>query len=469
MKDLTTDSITKHILTMAVPIAMTMVVQIAHQLVNLYFVARLGAAETAGVNAAANNVFIVTALAQVLGTGTAVLISHAVGRRDHRDASIVFNQCLILSVTCALAMMVLFALLIAPYLRSISTDTATIEAGITYTLWSLPGYMLMLPMAVLNYGLRGTGVVRPTFVIFTITIATDAVLAPVLIAGWGTGVALGVQGAGLASSFAILLGMVLFGAYMGRTERYLDLRTALMRPDLRQWRRILNIGLPAGSELVLTFMSTAVVYYTIRDFGTSAQAGFGIGSRILQAIVLPGIAIAVAAGPIAGQNFGAKNAARVRETFSKAALLGTAVMIATTIVVQWRPSALTGVLYSDESTAATATLFLKVMSWTFVAQGLVYVCKTMFQGLGNTRPSLITSILFFVVFTVPAVWLSALPGFTIEQVWQVFLASFHLQALASLWLLRIEFRKRLLDPLRSDHPIQLSPSAQEKSPTVPSS
>ena len=82
-----------------------------------------------------------------------------------------------------------------------------------------------------------------------------------------------------------------------------------------------------------------VIYYALRDFGAAAQAGFGIGTRVLGLIQMPALAIALAAGPIAGQNFGAGNAARVRETFIKAAVIATAVMIAFTIVAQWQTRA----------------------------------------------------------------------------------------------------------------------------------
>jgi Na+-driven multidrug efflux pump len=221
------------------------------------------------------------------------------------------------------------------------------------------------------------------------------------------------------------------------------IKPELMRPQLKQWRRILNIGLPAGAEFILTFLSVAVVYYVIRNFGASAQAGFGIGSRVLQVILLPGVAIALAVGPIAGQNLGAKNSERVKETFRKAAFIGAAAMSVIAIFLQWRPKALVGMFDADASAISVAALFLQLRSWGFVAQVLVNTCSNMFQGLGNTLPSLISSGTRFVVFSIPAVWLSVQPQFHIEQVWYLSNASVMLQAIVSLWLLRVEFQRRL--------------------------
>ena len=115
----------------------------------------------------------------------------------------------------------------------------------------------------------------------------------------------------------------------------------------RQWKRILNVGLPAGGEFAIIFIWMGVIYYALRDFGAAAQAGFGIGTRVLGLIQMPALAIALAAGPIAGQNFGAGNAARVRETFTKAAMIATVVMIVFTILAQCWPGLLLGGFASD--------------------------------------------------------------------------------------------------------------------------
>ena len=444
MKDLTKDSITRHIVTMAIPIAIGMLSQMAYQLVDLYFVTKLGVDATAGVSAAGNAMFVVMALTQVLGVGTVALIAHAVGRKDQADANLVFNQSLSLSIFAGVGTMVMLFLTMRPYLQSIAADAGTIEEGTTFMLWLMPCFVLMFPMTAVGAALRGTGIVQPTIVIQMITVAINAALAPVLIAGWGTGHPMGVAGAGLASSISVAVGVVLLGVYFHKLEHYVAVKPEQMRPQTKQWRRMLNIGLPAGGEFVLLFAFTAVVYYAIRNFGASAQAGFGIGSRVLQAILLPAMAIAFAAGPIAGQNFGARNAARVRETFRQAAIIGTVVMIAITILAQLSPESLVRVFKADEQAIAVAALFLQLISWNFVAQGIVFTCSSMFQGLGNTMPSLLSSATRLLAFAIPVIWVSTLPDFRIEHVWYLSIASATVQALVSLWLLRVEFNRRLV-------------------------
>jgi Na+-driven multidrug efflux pump len=200
------------------------------------------------------------------------------------------------------------------------------------------------------------------------------------------------------------------------------------------------------------FIYMGVVYWVISDFGSAAQAGFGIGSRIMQSIFMPAMAIAFAAGPIAGQNFGANQGARVRDTFGKAVMLNTVVMVAVTVFLQWRPEVLIGFFTTEAEAQAVGATFLRIISWTFIAQGIVFTCSGVFQGLGNTIPAMLSSGLRIAVFVPFAVWLSAQPAFHLDQVWWLSVATVWMQAGVSYVFLRQQFRRRLVDGPRPAAP-----------------
>ncbi|VIO67475.1 MATE family efflux transporter [Bradyrhizobium ivorense] len=454
MKDLTRGSIVSHILTMAPPIVVGMITIMICQLVDLYFVAGLGDAAVAGVAAAGNAGFLINALMQVLGVGAVALIAQAVGRKDPRDANLVFNQAIVLSVLFGLVTLVAGGLLSRPYMRAVAADAATVEAGTLYLLWFMPALALQFVTLVMGSALRATGIVRPSMLVQAIAVLINIALAPVLIAGWGTGHPLGVAGAGLASSIAVLIGVGMLFVYFHKLERYVSFDPAQWRPQLDQWKRILYVGLPAGGEFAIIFLWMGVIYYVLRDFGPAAQAGFGIGTRVLGLIQMPALAVALAAGPIAGQNFGAGDAARVRETFVRAATIAIVVMIGFTLLAQFRPGWLLDGFSNDRETMAVAAQFLHFVSFNLVAQGLVFTCNSMFQGLGNTRPVLLSSAARLFTYAVPVIWLSTLPGFAIQHVWYLSIATTTLQAALSLWLLRREFVRRLapLEPQAVSEP-----------------
>src|ERR1700730_12846784 len=187
MKDLTKGSIVSHISVMAPQIFAGMIMMMLCGLIDLYFVAGLGDAAIAGVGAAGNAGFLINALTQVLGVGTVALISHAVGRKDRADANLVFNQSLALSASCGCITLLLGYALARAYMGTLGSDAATAAAGVEYLSWFLPSLALQFAMVSMGSALRGTGIVHPTIVVQVITVVLNAILAPVLIAGWGTG------------------------------------------------------------------------------------------------------------------------------------------------------------------------------------------------------------------------------------------------------------------------------------------
>jgi putative MATE family efflux protein len=444
LKDLTEGPITGHLLQMAAFMAIGMIGQTLYYLVDLYFVSGLGSDAVAGVGTAGNIAFLVLAATQILAVGTVTLISHAVGRKDQPGANLVFNQSLVLSAACAAAVLILGYTLTVPYLRSVAADQGTIDAGAGYLYWFLPGLALQFAMVSMSSALRGTGIVKPTMTLQVLTVVLNVILAPILIAGWGTGYPLGVVGAGLASTISIAIGVLLLVWYFVRLEKYVGFHSSMWRPRLDSWKRLLNIGLPAGGEFALIFVFAGIIYWCIRGFGAEAQAAFGIGGRIMQSIFLPAMAIAFAVAPVAGQNFGARRGDRVRETFVTAALIETVVMAAMTLLCAWAPHVLVEPFTNDPQVLAMGSEYLQIVAWNFVAAGLIFCCSGMFQAMGNTWPSLLSSATRLVIFAVPAIWMSRQPGFQLKHLWYLSVATYTVQAVFSYLLVRRELRRKLV-------------------------
>src|ERR1700754_1405351 len=122
-------------------------------------------------------------------------------------------------------------------------------------------------MVAMASALRGTGIVQPAMLVQVVTVVLNAVLAPVLIAGWGTGYKMGVAGAGLASSIAIVVGLLMLAVYFHRLEKYVGFDRRQWAPRWDVWGNLLRVGLPAGGEFALMFLFMAVMYWILRRFG----------------------------------------------------------------------------------------------------------------------------------------------------------------------------------------------------------
>ena len=444
MKDLTRGSISKHLINMAFVTSAGMTVQTVYYLVDLYFVSSLGAQAVAGVSAAGNIVFIVMALTQVLGLTTATLISHATGQDDRQNANRVFNQALLLSLLFMCGTLVLGYAFSRQYMDLLSADQNVAEIGTIYLFWYLPGMGLQFIFIAKASALRGTGVVKPTTYVQIFSLLLNIILSPVLILGWGTGIALGAAGAAIASSVSALVATIALLLYFARFERYLTIDFSKSSLQYNIWKKLINIGVPGGGEFVTIFIVHAVIYWCLQPFGPDAQAGYGIGSKVLQSIFVPALAIAFSVTPIAGQNFGSEQHDRVQSTFKIALLQSSFVMLLLTLICQWHPELLIKIFTSSTEVLDVATTFLRIMSLNFVGIGVIFVCSGMFMALGNGWPVLQSSFARMLFYSSIAIWLASHLDTSITYYWYLAVLSLIAQAALSYFLLRREFRKRLI-------------------------
>ena len=447
MRDLTQGSIRGHLIAMAIPITVSMLVQTLYLMVDLYFVSGIGKEAVAGVAAAGNVTMLVMALTQMLGVGTVALVAQALGAKDSARASRVFRQSLLLGLACVAATVALGVAFAPAYRRGVAADAAIAHAGVSFVLWSLPGLALQFVLAVVGSVLRGAGIAKPGMVVQVATVGLNIVLAPILIAGWGTGHALGVAGAGLATSVSVAAGVLLLARYLRQLGDVVALPAGLPRPDRQILGRMLQVGLPAGGEFIIMVLLNSANYWLIRGFGADAQAGFGIAARVMQALAMPSMAISFAIPAIAGQNFGGRRPERVTETLRQGLALELALMALVVALCQLGARVPVAWFTADPQATAVAVTILHVVSWNFLGIGVVFACSGMFQAMGNTLPALASSATRLLTFVLPALWLSQRPGFQLLDVWHLSVASVFLQALVSLALIRRQMGLRLA-PLR---------------------
>lgn len=443
MQDLTTGSLTGHLIKTTSFMLVSMIFQTLYVLVDLYWVGRLGTDAVAAVGISANLSFLVIALTQMLSVGATTLVSHASGRKDHAQAIYLFNQSQMLAMSAGCVFVAVAMFFRVSYAAALSADASMQRQTEEYLLWFIPAMGAQFAIVAMAAALRGTGNFKPGMVVQTGTVVINIVLAPVLIFGWGPFPAFGVAGAAVATLVAIIVGVAWISLYFFDQTAYLRFHFAEWKPDFAVWWRMLKIGLPSGAEFGLMGVYMVVVYVIARPFGAAAQAGFGIGLRIVQSAFLPVVALGFAVAPVAGQNFGAGKPQRVRDAFKAAAGMAAAAMLVVAVAIFFSASALMRLFTSDPEVVHVGVAYLRVAVLNFVASGITFVSASMFQAMGNTLPSLATSTVRIVVSVVPAILLSRTAGFALTWIWWLTVLSTYLQMSLNLVMLKREFRLKL--------------------------
>lgn len=444
MQDLTTGSLTGHLLKTTSFMLVSMVFQTLYVLVDLFWVGRLGTDAVAAVGISANLSFLVLAISQMLGVGTTTVVSHAAGRKEHDQAIFLFNQSQVLSMVAGLSFLAIAMYYRTGYAASLSADASMQTQAEAYLLWFIPAMALQFAMVAMGAALRATGNFKPGMFVQTGTVIINIVLAPILIFGWGPFDPQGIGGAAVATFIAIAIGVVWISCYFFDKNAYLRFHFVDWKPNFRVWGRMLTIGLPAGAEFALMAVYMVVVYSITKPFGAAAQAGFGIGLRIVQSAFLPVVALGFAVAPVAGQNFGARQGQRVRAAFTTAASMGAAVMFVLSVGIYLAAAQLMRLFSSDPEVIRVGVDYLHIVALNFVPSGITFVSASMFQAMGNTLPSLATSFIRIAVGVVPAVILSSHPDFALTWIWWLTALSTVLQMALNLALLQREFRLKLV-------------------------
>jgi putative MATE family efflux protein len=276
-----------------------------------------------------------------------------------------------------------------------------------------------------------------------VSVLLNTILTPLFILGIGPLPEMGVSGAAFATFLSIAIADVLIVIYFERRYRYLRFRAAQWRPQFQIWWAMLKVGVPAGAEFALWSIYMMIVYAIIRPFGPAAQAGFGIGARVTQALFLPAVALAFAVGPVVGQNFGGRRADRVRQAVYAALALTSGLMLVLTLGAWTFAPQMIRAFSTDPGVIHYGSEYLGIISLVFVASGIVFSSSSVFQGLGNTVPPLLTTASRLVLFALPALWISAQAGFQLRHVWYLSVASQAVQAVLVLALLARELKKKL--------------------------
>jgi putative MATE family efflux protein len=322
----------------------------------------------------------------------------------------------------------------------------------SYLLWFIPAMALQFGMVAMGAALRGTGNFRPGMIVSTASVILNMLLAPFLIFGWVTHVPYGVAGAALSSLVSIVIATIWLTGYFLAKDSYLKFMLVDWKPQVALWKKMLGIGLPAGAEFALMAVYMFVVYSVTRPFGSAAQAGFGIGLRIIQAGFMPVVALGFAVAPVAGQNFGARKPDRVRLVFRSAAMMAAGAMLALMLLVLAAAHRMVHAFSTDPQVVAVGSDYLRILCWTFIMSGIVFVSSSMFQAMGNTLPALVASLTRVALVAIPAFILARMPGFDLRWIWYLSAGAGVVQLVLNQALLQREFRRKLI-PLEAIAPL----------------
>ena len=289
-----------------------MIMQSVYALADLVFIGRLGETAVAGLSICLQLFFVILALSRVLGTTVLARVSQLYGADRLEQAQASMSTLLLVALGLGLLGAGGAYLSVDTYVELFSDDAAVQDQGAIYLRITSLSFFTQVVAIVFGDGFRASGDFRTPMVVLAGSILLNILLDAVLIFGLGPIPALGIAGAAWATVISQLLAASIYALAMARPRGPRALRWRAPVWERGLVIEVVTRGLPAGLQFLSLSILMGLVLAAMKAHGPHWTAAAGAGFRVFQQMVLPIVAVAVAASAVAGQNYGAGEHARVR-------------------------------------------------------------------------------------------------------------------------------------------------------------
>lgn len=414
-----TVGINKLLITMALPMMASMLVQALYNIVDSMYVSQISEDAFTAVSLAFPIQQLMIALASGIGVGVNALLSKSLGEKNFKKANASATNGIFLHILGAILFLIIGLTIVDPFYRSQTTDPEILQAGHDYLTviccYSIGLYIQMICEKLL----QSTGLTMYSMVVQGVGAIINIILDPILIFGWWIFPEMGVTGAAVATVMGQIVGATLGVILNLKKNKDIHISFKGFKPDMSIIKPIFVVGIPSIIMMSVGSLVNYSMNLILMTFGSTAAAVFGAYYKLQSFIFMPVFGLNNAMVPIIAYNYGAANKTRVMKAI-KSSIIGAMAIMAVGLIVFWIvPAPLLGIFNASEHMLSMGVPALRIISTAFVPAGYCIVLGSVYQALGNGTYSMITSICRQIVVLLPVAFLLAQTG-NVNLVWLSF-------------------------------------------------
>jgi MATE family, multidrug efflux pump len=409
-QDFTTGNLNRAILLLAIPMVLEMVLESLFAVVDVFWVARLGADAVVTIGLIESLLSLVWAVGLGLSLSTTAMVARRIGEKDPEGAAVAGVQAIAIGLAVS-ALVSVPCLFYAPdLLRLMGASPQVIAVGSGYARVALAGSGAIMMLFINNAIFRGAGDAAIAMRLLWVSNIINLILDPCLIFGWGPFPKLGVTGAALATFTGRSIGVLYqFYRLLRGTERIRILRRQI-RVNFSVLLRLLRVSLTGILQFAIAHTSWIGLVRIVSVFGTAALAGYTIAIRILIFILLPSWGLSNAAATLVGQNLGARQPERAQISVWRTGFynmlflggIGVFFLIFATPAVR--------LFTHDPAVVPLAATCLRILSYGNIGYAYGMVMLQAFNGAGDTVTPTIVHFFGFWMLEIPLAYCLAIPA-----------------------------------------------------------
>jgi len=408
-QDFTAGSLNRAIFLLAVPMVLEMVLESLFAVVDVFWVARLGADAVATVGLTESMLSLVFAVAMGLSLSTTAMVARRIGEKDPADAAVAGVQAIILGLAVSLGVGIPCLLFAPRLLRLMGASPAIVASGSNYARIALGGSGVVLMLFLNNAIFRGAGDAAIAMRLLWVSNLINLALDPCLIFGLGPFPRLGVTGAALATLTGRSIGVVYqFYRLLRGTERIRILRQQI-RVNVPVLLRLARVSATGVLQFAIAHTSWIGLVRIVSTFGAAALAGYTIAIRVVIFVLLPSWGLSNAAATLVGQNLGAKHPERAEKSVWRTGIYNMLFLGVVGILFVLFAEPLVRGFTSDPEVVRQAASCLRIISYGNIGYAYLMVTLQAFNGAGDTVTPTIVYFFGFWLLEIPLAYSLAIP------------------------------------------------------------
>jgi len=436
-RDFTSGPLGTAILILAVPMVLEMVMESVFAVVDVFFVARLGADAVAAVGITESMLSGVYAIAIGLSIGATAMVARRFGEKDRDGAAHAAAQALGLGLVVALAIGLAGAVYAPKLLATMGGSPSVVASGSGYTRMMFAGNVSILLLFLVNAVFRGAGDAAIAMRVLWLANALNIVLSPCLIFGVGPFPRMGVTGAAVGTTIGRGIGVLFALSKLLNGKGRLVVRRPHWTLDPALIGRIVRLSASATVQVFIGTASWLGLIRIISQFGSDAVAGYTIGLRVIIFALLPAFGITNAAATMVGQALGARKPDRAERAVWVAGGYATVFLGTIGVAFVLLADQIVAIFTRDPEIARYATQCLRTIALGFLFYGYGMTFTQSFNGAGDTRSPTLLNLFCFWMFELPLAWLLAdRLAMGPRGAFIAMAAAFSLMAFAGAWIFR---------------------------------
>lgn len=393
------------VLSMSLPMVLSMAFSSLYNIVDTYFVAKLSEDAVTALSLVFPAQNLVNSIAVGFGVGINAMIAFYLGAGNQEKANSTAAQGLALSVLHGIVLTAGCLLAMPAFLRSFTTDERVFRLGLDYSNIVFSFSVIVMGAISFEKIFQAVGRMKATMISMICGFAANIVLDPVLIFGMGPFPRMGIKGAALATGIGQILTLLVYLAFYFATTFPVKVRLRDMRPDMAICKRIYAIGIPASLNMGLSSLLISALNGILAGYSQAYVLVLGVYYKLQTFIYMPANGIIQGIRPLVGYNYGAGEHKRVEKIYRVALRLATLIMAAGTVCCWLIPEQLIGLFTDNQSTIEIGTVALHIISLGFVVSAVSVTSSGALEGLGKGMPSLAVSTLRYVLLIIPIAFL----------------------------------------------------------------